>query len=128
MAYNMKGFSGFGNSSPLKQSRLLKKGKNLYETVKYRLRKSELFHPKTVFERMQDQTDTKMYTSYLKEISEGKETMESSSGYQSYRRKLYKEKPGIWGKYSGERRRRPNQPKQTIPLPEGTGKPRDTAW
>ena len=114
MAYNMKGFSGFGNSSPVKQSRLLEKGKKMYDIVRSRLRKSELLHPRTLQERMQDEVDTKMYTSYLKEIGEGKETMESSRGYQSYRRKLFKKKQGRWGPYSGERKRRPNQYKHWI--------------
>tara|TARA_Y100001951_G_scaffold82894_1_gene71597 strand:- start:134 stop:439 length:306 start_codon:yes stop_codon:yes gene_type:complete len=101
----MKGFSGFGNSSPLKQSRLLKKGKNLYETIKYRLKKSKLLHPPTEFEKMQDYNDARA----VKNKGWGDEEL-----YQKYKKKT--------------ERRRPNQPKQTIPLPEGTGKPRDTAW
>ena len=105
-----------GNTTPFKQmgskeykfpvSRLLEKGKRAYKTIKHRLRKSELLHPKTYSEHSRDMADSRMYAHYLKEINEGKETKESSPGYQSYHRKLYKP--------SGDRKRRPNQYKHWI--------------
>ena len=115
--FKMKGYS-YPGASPLKQasgppkgykfpvSRLLEKGKRALKTIKHRLRKSELLHPKTYSEHSRDMVDSKMYAHYLKEINEGKETKESSPGYQSYHRKLHKP--------SGDRKRRPNQYKHWI--------------
>ena len=95
MAYNMKGFSGFGNS-PVKQKTNNKtvtqlesmrdRWGEIQKKIKYRLRKSKVLHPPTQFEKMQDYNDARI----VERKGWGDEKF-----YQKYKKKTEQRRPNI---------------------------------
>ena len=85
---NVTPFKQMG-SSPVKQypvSRLLKRGKKALETIKYRLKKSKLFHPVTEEEKIMDYNDARI----VEHKGWGDEKF-----YQKYKKKTEQRRPNI---------------------------------